>query len=47
MKMQSGADDEPGEMEENLHLAPLELEHNEFQRKRSHLDDVPLHIKKI
>ena len=38
----SEPDDELVEMEENLHRAPLEWEDDEFERKRSHLDDVPL-----
>ena len=39
----SDPDDDPVEMEEILHPAHLALEDDEMERKRSHLDDVPLH----
>ena len=41
----SDANDEPVEMKENLQPAPLALEHDELERKRSYLD-VPLRIKR-
>ena len=43
----SDADDTLVEMDEDLHPAPLRLEGDELERQRSHLNDVPLHIKRI
>ena len=41
----TNADDDPFEMEENLHPSPFVLEDDGLERDRSQLDDVPLHIK--
>ena len=42
----SDAADEPVEMQENLHPAPVTLEDDELERKSSHWTDVPLHRKR-